>query len=80
MKLTLFYLAILLPIPLMYLVSVNYGPTAFTIFLLVYIFLYRPVIDGLRLVQTGKITKSGFWKMFIPGHTLYYFRDLYFLR
>ncbi|MFC3364467.1 hypothetical protein ACFOG5_14930 [Pedobacter fastidiosus] len=47
---------------------------------LVYALLYRPLVDGIRLVDLGLLKKAETWKMFIgsPYYQIKYFMELYF--
>ena len=46
------------------------------ILLVVYAFLYRPIIDYKRLISRG-ILKESFWKLYIPIFRIKYFKELY---
>jgi hypothetical protein len=48
------------------------------ILLLAYIIVYHPLISGLRLLQTHKISKRDFWKNFIPFWNDKYWTFLFF--
>jgi hypothetical protein len=73
----IYYLSILLPIPLI-LWAVNYNSILFTILLLLYSTIYRGFTDGQRLLEKRIIVRSEFWKSFIPFWSSKYFRQLYF--
>jgi hypothetical protein len=49
----------------------------FVILLFVYAFLFRPFIDGNRLIQKGKLKPSEFYKLLNPLYPVRYFKDLY---
>ena len=74
----IYYLAILLPIPLLIWISRTDNSGWFTILLLVYALPYRTLIDGMRLISKRIIKWSEIWKLLIPGQRLEYTRDLYF--
>jgi hypothetical protein len=78
MKLLSYYLQILLPLslfPVLYQMNLT---GAFVISLLGYILIYRPYVDGQRLLSLGSINKQDFGKIFIPFYRTKYFFDLYF--
>lgn len=58
------------------------NPWHFIIMLFVYLGLYRPIIDGIRLRQKNLITKSEARRLFIPFNGIFtdHFVDLYFRR
>lgn len=78
----LYYLAIFGP--LLILVGVfqlNLLPPAAAIFfLLVYIFLYRTYIDGLRLLGKNIIKENEIWKLSTYGLRSKYFKELYLIK
>ncbi|HLX91012.1 MAG TPA: hypothetical protein VKR32_04985 [Puia sp.] len=49
-------------------------------FLLIYLFIYRPALCGLRLIATHKIGWDKFAHIFIPGWDSEYFGFLFFNR
>jgi hypothetical protein len=53
-----------------------YETTLFLI--LAYVLIYRPIVDGYRLIRLGQLPKKEFWKMFIPFYGAKYFGALYF--
>lgn len=73
-----YHFLILLPIPIFYWV---YGliNTPLLVLLFAY-FIYRGVIDGLRLISKGVLDQKEWWKAFVPFWTMYYFKELYFER
>ncbi|MCF4100578.1 hypothetical protein L1I30_02755 [Gillisia sp. M10.2A] len=77
-----FYVAILLPLGL--LVSLLrlelISSTYFVILLLSYSFLYRPFIDGSRLVEKNIISKKDRWKLINPACRSQHFKELYILK
>ena len=79
-SLLLFYLAILLPLLALVLLSRMHlvGPLFFTISILLYALVYHPFISGLRLIATGKIRKNQFMLNFIPSWNWRFFEFLFF--
>jgi len=78
----IYYLLIISPLILLgFLGSGTLGDTGFVIFLLVYVLLYRPLIDGLRLKAVCDLGSRELYKLYIPfyGHTKY-FKQLYLSR
>ena len=75
-----FYLLLLIPMGIIVL-SVKYGyinsPT-FILLLLTYIFIYHPLICGLRLVENKKIRPQDIWKNLIPFWNDKYWMFLFF--
>jgi len=75
----LYYLAITIPFGIIVwmirnqTISLGYLTLLFFSYLLV----YRPYIDGKRLVAKNKIDKKDIWKMILPGNQIKYFRELY---
>jgi len=45
--------------------------------LFIYALIYRPIIDGLRLISKGVIPKSKFWYSFIPFWKIKWMKQLY---
>lgn len=78
----LYYLAIFGP--LLILVGVfqlDLLPNAVAIFLLlVYIFLYRTYIDGLRLLSKNIIKENEIWKLSTYGLRSKHFKELYLIK
>jgi hypothetical protein len=60
-------IALVIPIVLLNVLASSPNHGWFTISLLSYCLIYRPVIDYFRLVGKKLIRKSDFWKMFNPG-------------
>lgn len=73
-----YYLAILLPIPLLIWLSKTNNSDWFTILLLVYALPYRTLIDGMRLISKKLMGWNEIWKLFIPDQKIEYTRELYF--
>jgi hypothetical protein len=55
----------------------NFPPNALVYYLLIYCFIYHPIISGLRLMALGKISGSKFLYNFIPAWNTRYFRALF---
>lgn len=78
MKLLYYYLQILLPVALMvYLYDCALYETTL-ISILIYVLIYRPLVDGHRLIRLRQLPKKDLWKMFIPFYGAKYFGALYF--
>ena len=76
----LFYLLLLGPLGIVVL-SVKYGyinSKTFIFLLFTYIFIYHPIICGLRLVENKKIKKQDLWKNLIPFWNDKYWTFLFF--
>lgn len=78
----LYYIAIFAPLLfLVVLIQSNSLPLGISIFLLlVYIFLYRTYIDGLRLVSKKILAESEIWKLSTYGVRSKYFKELYLIK
>ena len=79
-KILLFYVLLLVPLGIVIL-SVKYGyinSNTFILLFFTYLFVYRPFICGLRLIQSKKISKQDFWKNFIPFWNDKYWTFLFF--
>lgn len=75
----IYYMAILIPLILIVgLITYDFiSSTLFVILLMSYALLYRPIVDGLRLVNKGLIGKEDIWKMIKPVKHIEYFNELY---
>jgi len=73
-----YYIAILLPLPLLLLVSRTLHPNWFVVLVLIYAIPYRTLIDGSRLVSKQLMQWNEIWKLLIPGRVRVYRKDLYF--
>jgi hypothetical protein len=51
--------------PLLYWVAKFIDAPTFCIGLAVYVILYRPFVDSLRLIDLGLLKKQSLWKMFL---------------
>lgn len=78
MKLFPYYLSILVPLAAIALFAINEQPIVFVVLIFVYAFIYRPIIDFLRLKSLGLVTPNEFKKMFIPLWRLKHFKNLFF--
>ncbi len=77
MSLLDYYLAAFLPFTVVYFLlhlDIHYG---FSISLLFY-YLYRCILDYIKLEMQGTVTKKDIWKFVVPIHTFIYFKQLYF--
>ena len=76
----IFYIFIIIPFGTIFilfrqnLVSSN----IFILSLLIYALIYRPLLSGIRLIQSGKINKKQLWHKYIPGWNSRFFFFLYF--
>jgi len=77
-KIWLYYLLLFSPFILFFFLRDNINSTLFVLGLIVYGFIYHPIISGLRLLQSGKIERSKFWYNLIPGWNSKYFMFLFF--
>jgi hypothetical protein len=77
-NIAVYYLAILLPIPLLIWISQSDNATLFVILLLIYAIPYRTFTDGLRLVDKRLMNWNEIWKLWIPWKHREFFRELYF--
>lgn len=72
-----YYIAILTPLPIIIWVSYKKEKYLFFILIIIY-FLYRGVIDGIRLYKLRVIKKKDILKTYNPIYNLKYFKKLYF--
>jgi hypothetical protein len=82
MRLVSYYLQIVLPLPLIYLINqILHKSDVFVLLLLLYALFYRGLTDGFKLQRLGLLKGNELWKMFIPFSTfrLRYFHELYFV-
>jgi len=54
--------------------------TLFAVLMIIYAFIYHPLLCGLRLVETGKISNDKVWRSFIPFWNWKYTTFLFFNR
>lgn len=78
----LYYIAIFAPLLILVgLIQSNSLPLGISIFLLlVYIFLYRTYIDGLRLLSKNLIKENEIWKLSTYGLRSKHFKELYLIK
>jgi len=81
-SLLVYYLSITIPLlALILLVSFHsIDSITFVILLMIWAFIYRPITDGMRLINKGIIQKKEFWKLFVPFRRYDWFMELYFRR
>lgn len=75
-----YYLAIATPLValLLLLKTRDISPLTFTVLLLIWALIYRPLADGKRLIEKGVIQKKEIWKMFVPFFRYRWAIELYF--
>jgi len=75
-----YYLAIASPlVVLVILLKVqDISSLTFTVLLLIWALIYRPLTDGKRLIEKGIIQKREIWKLFIPFRRYKWLNELYF--
>lgn len=77
MKLFHYYIAILAPWTIgLYFLYMHYGYLFFG-FLMTY-FVYRCILDYHKLKAQGVVGKKDAWRFVFSGHTITYFKELYF--
>ena len=76
-KLFIYYLKILLPLPIIALFAELNLTWIFIIFLAFYVLIYRTIIDSEKLILKGVITKKNRWRLLIPFWHIKYFDELY---
>jgi len=80
MRLLYYYLQIFLPIPL-FAIFFQLGMNKTCILgIILYFLIYRPFIDGHRLITMGAMRKEDFHKIFIPFYKTRYLYEMYFKR
>lgn len=75
MKLTYFYLFIIIPFLLILLVKKS---SFFLIFILIYALVYRPIINYFRLKHLNIIDEKKFFYVFIPFWETQYMKEIFF--
>jgi len=78
MKLLFYYMKVLLPALLFIALYQMDFKIVFIISILIYALIYRPFVDGYRLISLGLIQKENFYKLFIPFYRSKYFYELHF--
>ncbi|WP_066224577.1 hypothetical protein [Formosa haliotis] len=78
-NIVIYYLCILGPLALVFWMnSTDLISSRFSLLLItLYVFFYRPYIDGKRLSDKKIIAKKDIWKMVLPGSHMKYFSELY---
>jgi hypothetical protein len=79
MKLLVFYILILVPLPIL-VGMIDYGmpPVIMISLVFFYALVYRPLVHAWRLIDLKRIrTKKELWRLFIPFSSARYFGDLY---
>ncbi|WP_346237314.1 hypothetical protein ABDK00_011210 [Niabella insulamsoli] len=79
MKLIPYYLLIIVPFVFVFW-SAQLSGSTFVVSMLIYAMIYRPIVDGVRLIHLGLLKRSEIWKMFIPFYPVGYIKELYFKR
>ncbi|WP_196887025.1 hypothetical protein [Aureivirga sp. CE67] len=77
MKLITYYIAITFPFVLLVLMMQNGMKTFASSGLLFYALIYRPIIDGQRLMNINKLEKSQFIRVFNPIFMMFKRRENY---
>jgi len=78
MTLVTYIALIIFPFPILFWINEEVGSNAFVISLFIYALMYRPVLDSIRLIDRGILSKSKFWKPFIPFWSVKYLKELFF--
>ena len=73
-----YYLTILLPIPILIWISNTGDSKWFAILLLIYAIPYRTIVDGLRLVNKKVLKWNEIWKLWVPWKFRELIKELYF--
>ncbi len=76
-NLLVYYSAILIPLLILFLLMNKINSVTFSVAILVWAGIYRPVVDGIRLIELGCIKKKDFWKTFLPFYKVKWFSKLY---
>ncbi len=74
----IYYMAILIPLVLLFLIAQSGHSTWFVVLLLIYAIPYRMLVDGQRLVSKKLIKWAETWKLLVPWIRYDYFMELYF--
>jgi len=79
-NLLVYYLSITIPLLVIFLLlKFQYiNSMTFAILMVLWALIYRPITDGIRLIEKGIIQKNEIWKLFIPFWRNNWFRELYF--
>lgn len=75
----LFWLAaVIVPFTCLFIVAKVYGAGSFSIGLLIYLFVYRPILVMFRLLSLKAIDKNDAWRVFLPFWADKHFKTLWF--
>jgi len=74
--LAIYYLQILVPLPVLLWVGLYECSHYFWGLLIIYVF-YRMVTDANKLINSGAISKKDQWQLFTPFLSVKYFKQLY---
>ena len=77
-NLAVYYCLILLPLVYLVMLAFTAESNNFAWALLVYALIYRPVIDGYKLMHKGIIKRNRLWVIYLPSTYRAYFNELYF--
>ena len=75
-NLKLYYLIIIFPLPLLFMLAYLKENIFFVFFLFAYL-IYRHIVDGSRLYSLGKINREDLWKTNLFMYQIKYFKSLY---
>jgi hypothetical protein len=70
----LYWALAIVPFSGVFIIGELLGSSWFVLFLLLYIFIYRPTLDTQRLMSLNKIEEKDAWRFFVPfcvDHTRY---------
>ena len=78
-KLLVYYFLSISPMAILYWLAHAHNSELFVFGLLIYVFIYRTLLDGYRLVKKGLISPKEIYKLAIPflGFRYKYFKELY---
>lgn len=69
--------ATVLPFAGLFIISKVYGAVWFSIALLIYLLVYRPLVVIVRLLSLKAIEERNAWKLFIPFYHSKYFKTMW---
>ena len=72
-----FWILCIVPFFFVFIVGQFYGPVWFTICLLLYATIYRPIVHIFRLLKLKAIEEKDAWKFFIPFYQTKYIKTLW---
>jgi len=76
-NIAIYYLFMFVPVLVFIYFGKQINSSVFLIFLFTYLLVYRPIIDRLRLLHKGVITREKALRFYFPGVSYYYFKELY---